>query len=103
MLTGKRNSSFHSTLRNELKTSGYKVNCTGSSTQIQESQLIGYNTQIKNLECVLQSTESVESDNYLQSNNWITKVKTLTDIKTFPNGFLNDGEYILITAGGYSV
>lgn len=35
-------------LRNELKTSGYKVNCTGSSTQIQESQIIGYNTQIKN-------------------------------------------------------
>ena len=31
-----------------MKTSGYKVNCTGSSTQIQESQLIGYNTQIKN-------------------------------------------------------
>ena len=35
-------------LRNELKTSGYKVNCTGSSTQISKSQIIGYNTQIKN-------------------------------------------------------
>ena len=35
-------------LRNELKTSGYKVNCTGSSTQIKESQIIGYNAQIKN-------------------------------------------------------
>lgn len=35
-------------LRNDLKTSGYKVNCTGSSTQIKQAQIIGYNAQIKN-------------------------------------------------------
>ena len=34
-------------LRNELKTSGYKVNCTGSSTQIKDAQIIGYNAQVK--------------------------------------------------------
>ncbi len=33
-------------IREQLKTAGYDVNCTGRSNQIEESQIIGYNTQI---------------------------------------------------------
>ncbi|MCD7739825.1 MAG: LCP family protein [Candidatus Gastranaerophilales bacterium] len=35
-------------LKEELKTLGYEVNCTGRSSLITESQIIGYNTQISN-------------------------------------------------------
>ncbi len=33
-------------IKEQLKTAGYDVNCTGRSNQIEESQIIGYNTQI---------------------------------------------------------
>lgn len=47
-------------------------------------------------------TESVELSNYLTGRNWVETVKHKTDIKTFPSGLLDTGEYILITAGGGS-
>ena len=39
---------------------------------------------------------------YLENRNLVRLVKSKTDIITFPNGLLNTGEYILITAGGGS-
>ena len=39
-------------------------------------------------------------DNYLPDENLKTNVKTKTDILNFTNGFLESGEFILITAGG---
>ncbi len=36
------------TLREDLKTQGYEVDCMGRSSQITDSQIIGYNTQISN-------------------------------------------------------
>lgn len=39
-------------------------------------------------------------DEYLPDENLVVNVKTKTDIVNFPNGLLNDGEFILITAGG---
>lgn len=35
-------------IKDELKTLGYEVDCTGRSSQITESQIIGYNTEITN-------------------------------------------------------
>ena len=35
-------------IREQLKTEGYEVDCTGRSSQITESQIIGYNTQVSN-------------------------------------------------------
>lgn len=37
---------------------------------------------------------------YLPGDQWVKHVKTLTDIITFPNGLSQNGEFILITAGG---
>lgn len=39
-------------------------------------------------------------EKYLPDENLLTLVKTKTDIVNFPNGLLNSGEFILITAGG---
>lgn len=38
--------------------------------------------------------------NYLQGRQFVRLVKSKTDILNFPNGLLDSGEYILITAGG---
>ena len=35
-------------IREQLKTLGYEVNCTGRSNQITESQILGYNTSVSN-------------------------------------------------------
>ncbi len=35
-------------IREELKTNGFDVNCTGKSTQIENNEIIGYNTQVPN-------------------------------------------------------
>ncbi|MBQ8886199.1 MAG: LCP family protein [Candidatus Gastranaerophilales bacterium] len=35
-------------IREQLKAQGYEVNCTGRSSQIFESQIVGYNTQVSN-------------------------------------------------------
>lgn len=46
----------------------------------------------------------IESQNlgssYLNGRQFVRLVKSKTDIITFPNGLLDSGEYILITAGG---
>lgn len=46
----------------------------------------------------------VEAENsgspYLQHDHFVRTVKSKTDIVPFPNGLLDTGEYILITAGG---
>lgn len=60
-----------------------------------------YKTDIKNLNCIIEATEGYKGNNYLSdSDSWVSTVKTKTDIINFPNGLLEDGEYILITAGG---
>lgn len=60
-----------------------------------------YKTQIKALDCVIEATEDYGGSDYLSnSESWVATVKAKTDIITFSNGLLNNGEYILITAGG---
>lgn len=62
--------------------------------------LESFKNEIKNINCILANTQLIGKDNYLPSDNWITKVKDKTDIINFPNGLSDNGEYILITAGG---
>lgn len=62
--------------------------------------LYTYAPHILNLQCIIDSTEGYMGDNYLNSESWVTKVKAKTDIINFPNGLLNNGEYILLTSGG---
>ena len=62
--------------------------------------LESYKEQIKQLKVVLSGTENTGKSMYLNSDIWIRNVKDKTDIITFPNGLSENGEFILITAGG---
>lgn len=63
--------------------------------------LMSYKQDIRRLTVVLKETEATGIDKYLPDERvWIARVKDKTDIIQFPNGLLENGEYILITAGG---
>lgn len=63
--------------------------------------LMSFKSSILNMHCIFIETETTGADRYLSDTRvWVNKVKDKTDILTFPNGLLESGEYILITAGG---
>ena len=62
--------------------------------------LMSYKEQIKNLNVIINNSEETGANNYLSGDQWITNVKNTTNIVNFPNGLNDNGEFILITAGG---
>lgn len=64
--------------------------------------LMSYKDEIQGLNVILDNTQETGLSNYLSSPNWVNLVKTKTDIKVFPSGLSEQGEFILITAGGDS-
>lgn len=64
--------------------------------------LMSYKDEILGLNVILDNTQETGLSNYLASPNWVNLVKTKTDIKSFPSGLSEQGEFILITAGGDS-
>lgn len=63
--------------------------------------LESFKTAILDLNCIIEATEEYGANDYLSdSESWVTTVKAKTDILNFSNGLLDEGEYILITAGG---
>lgn len=62
--------------------------------------LESYKEQIKKLNVVLSGTENIGKSMYLDSDIWKRNIKDKTDILIFPNGLSENGEFILITAGG---
>lgn len=62
--------------------------------------LESFKNEIMASSAILSDTEIVGSDKYMSGNVWKSKVKESTTIINFPNGLLDNGEYILITAGG---
>lgn len=64
--------------------------------------LMSYKDEIQSLNVILNNTQETGLSNYLSSPNWVNLVKTKTDIKAFPSGLSEQGEFILITAGGDS-
>ena len=64
--------------------------------------LMSYKNEIQSMNAILNNTQETGLSNYLASPNWVSFVKTKTDIKVFPSGLSEQGEFILITAGGDS-
>lgn len=62
--------------------------------------LMSFSTEILNLNVIVNHNSSPDNERYVNGEQWITTVKTKTDVITFPNGLLDEGEYILITSGG---
>lgn len=61
--------------------------------------LMSFKNEILNFDVILDHSED-RNTNYAQSNVWQALVKTKTDIISFPYGLSDNGEFILITAGG---
>ena len=63
--------------------------------------LQSFKDDILNNEAILENTEVVNINKYLQDPDvFVTNCKHKTDIINFPSGLLDTGEFILITAGG---
>lgn len=62
--------------------------------------LESFKDDIKDLSVILADTETLGTNNYLQSDVFLNNCKSFTDILNFSNGLLDNGEFILITAGG---
>lgn len=62
--------------------------------------LMSFKDSILSENVIISNTESTGKNNYLSGSNWVSNCKAKTDIISFTNGLLNDGQYILITAGG---
>lgn len=85
----------------------YIVDITSVLTRVWEVSmrcdvLMSYKDEIQGLNVILNNTQETGLSNYLASPNWVNLVKTKTDIKVFPSGLSEQGEFILITAGGDS-
>ena len=62
--------------------------------------LMSYQAQLLNLDVVISADTSPDKEKYMSGDDWLTTVKTKTDVINFPSGLLDSGEYILITSGG---
>ena len=62
--------------------------------------LMSYQSQILNLDVIVSDDSLPDNETYFVGEQWQTTVKTKTDVINFPNGLLEQGEYILITSGG---
>ena len=62
--------------------------------------LESFKNEILASSAIISDTEITGLDKYMAGNVWKSKVKDSTTIINFPNGLLDNGEYILITAGG---
>lgn len=68
--------------------------------QLQSDVLMSFASQILACSGILDETTATGKNNYLRGRNWIALEKSKTDILTFPSGLNDEGEFILITAGG---
>lgn len=62
--------------------------------------LESFKTSILELNVILSDTEQTGVNRYLPSESFVVNCKSKTDIVNFSNGLLDNGEFILITAGG---
>ncbi len=62
--------------------------------------LMSFKEQMKDFRVILDHSEVTGVTNYQSSTVWQSLVKTKTDIINFPYGLSENGEFILITAGG---
>lgn len=62
--------------------------------------LMSYQAQLLNLDVIVSADTSPDKEKYMSGDDWLTTVKTKTDVINFPSGLLDSGEYILITSGG---
>lgn len=70
------------------------------NVKLNSDPLMSFSGEILNCSVILSETTETGKSRYLSGRNWVNNCKNKTDILTFSNGLNNEGEYILITAGG---
>lgn len=76
-----------------LRTGIWQINLKSDVLMSFKDSILASNVLINN-------TETTGKSNYLSGSNWMSTCKAKTDILTFSQGLLTEGQYILITAGG---
>lgn len=79
------------------------IHLTGQRYEIHASVdvLESFKGSILSLSCIIEKQENnTLSNKYYNDGSFISQEKEFIYTKEFPEGFLDDGEYILITAGG---
>ena len=76
-----------------LRTGIWQINLKSDVLMSFKDSILASNVLINN-------TETTGKNNYLSGASWVSNCKAKTDILTFSQGLLTEGQYILITAGG---
>lgn len=79
------------------------INLTGGRYEIhcKVDVLMSFKNDILNLSCIVDKQSSKDNANmYLDDGSFVVQSKEFVDTINFPNGFNDNGEFILVTAGG---
>lgn len=79
------------------------INLTGGRYEIhcKVDVLMSFKYDILNLSCIVDKQSSKDNANmYLDDGSFVVQSKEFVDTINFPKGFNDNGEFILITAGG---
>ena len=79
------------------------INLTGGRYELhcKVDVLMSFKDYILNLSCIVDKQSSKDNANmYLDDGSFVVQSKEFVDTINFPNGFNDNGEFILITAGG---
>ena len=78
-----------------VRTNIWRINCN-------VDVLMSFQSEILNLDVIVSDASNGDRDSptYMEGDVWKSTVKTKTDVISFPQGLLDNGEYILITSGG---
>ena len=79
------------------------INLTGGRYEIhcKVDVLMSFKDNILNLSCIVDKQSSKDNANmYLDDGSFVVQSKEFVDTINFPRGFNDNGEFILITAGG---
>lgn len=79
------------------------INLTGGRYEIhcKVDVLMSFKDYILNLSCIVDKQSSKDNANmYLDDGSFVVQSKEFVDTIDFPRGFNDNGEFILITAGG---
>lgn len=78
------------------------VNLTGGRYEIKAKTdvLESFKSDILALNAIIDKSPASKANLYLDDGSFVTENREFMRVLNFPNGFNDDGEYILITAGG---
>ena len=79
-----------------IKLTGQRYEVHGKSDVLES-----FKNDILNMNCIINKQQSaVQSNMYLDDGSFVLENKEFNTVVNFPTGFNDNGEYILITAGG---